>query len=146
MASEQTNTETQREWRELGFFYDCDDVEKRWRIVGTRAGLYRFCDELLAFAGNSKNEQQSEHVHLGPYMYLELGSWPTPQITDHWIAGPLSALRDLALVARSKVAPAAVGATFSLRDAFAPESPYDLLVLELRADGFDPAKEDPACL
>jgi hypothetical protein len=78
-------------------------------------------------------------------MYLELGSWPTPQITDHWIAGPLSALRDLALVARSRVASAAVGAAFSLRDAFAPESPYDL-VLELRADGFDPAKEDPACL
>jgi hypothetical protein len=86
----------------------------------------------------------SEHVHLGPYMYLELGSWPEPQITDHWIAGPLPALRDLAHVVRSKVASAAVGAAFSVRDAFAPGSPYDL-VLELRADGFDPAKEDSAC-
>jgi hypothetical protein len=144
MPSEQTNIATQREWRELGFFYDRDDVEKQWRIVGTRAGLERFCEELVAFAGNSKNEQKSEHVHLGPYMYLELGSWPVPQITDHWIAGPLSTLRDLANVVRSSAATAALGAVFSLRDAFAPGSPYDL-VLELRDDGFDPAKEDPGC-
>ena len=128
MSSGQSENATQREWRELGFFYDCDDAEKRWRIVGTRAGLYRFCDELLAFAGNRKNEPKSEHVHLGPYMYLELGSWPTPQITDHWIAGPLSTLRELAHVARSKVGSAAVGAAFSLRDAFAPGSPYDLVL------------------
>lgn len=144
MPSEQINIATQREWRELGFFYDRDDVEKRWRIVGTRAGLERFCEELVAFAGSSKNEPHSEHVHLGPHMYLELGSWPAPQITDHWIAGPLSTLRELAHVARSRLASAAVGAELSLRDAFAPESPYDL-VLELRADGFDPAKEDSAC-
>jgi hypothetical protein len=144
MSSEQTDNATRHEWRELGFFYDCDDVEKRWRIVGTRAGLYRFCDELLAFAGNTKNEPTSEHVHLGPYMYLELGSWPTPEITDHWIAGPLSALGELADVARSKVASAGVGTAFSLRDTFAPGSPDDL-VLELRGDGFDPAKEGLAC-
>ena len=144
MPSEQTNIATQREWRELGFFYDRDDVGKLWRIVGTRAGLERFCEELVAFAANSKNEPQSKHIHLGPYMYLEFGSWPVRQITDHWIAGPLSTLHDLAEVARSRLASAAVGAKVSLRDAFAPGSPYDL-VLELRADGFDPAKEDTSC-
>jgi hypothetical protein len=144
MPSEQTNVATRRKWRELGFFYDRDDIEKRWRIVGTRGGLSRFCDELVAFAGNSKNEAKSEHVHLGPYMYLELGSWPYPQITDHWIAGPLSTLRGLADVIRLKLASAAVGDVISFRDVFAPGSPYDL-ILELRSDGFDPAKEDSAC-
>ena len=144
MPSEQTNIATRREWRELGFYCDRDDAAKQWRIVGTRAGLERFAAELSAFGGNSKNEPQSEHVHLGPYMSLELGSWPAPQITDHWVAGPLSTLRDLAVLVRSRVAAAAVGAAFSLRDAFAPGSPYDL-VLELRDDGFDPAKEDSAC-
>lgn len=144
MPSEETNVATRHEWRALGFFYDCDDVQKQWRIVGSRAGLERFYEELIAFAGNRKNEPTSEHVHLGPYMYLKLGSWPEPQIIDHWIAGPLSTLRELAHVVRLKVASAAVGEAFSLRDAFAPGSPYDL-VLELRDDGFDPAKEDPAC-
>jgi len=144
MPSEQTNIATQREWRELGFYYDRDDAQMRWRIVGTRVGLGRFCEELSAFASNSRNEPKSEHVHLGPYMYLEFGSWPTAQITDHWIAGPLPALRDLARLARSRLTSAAVGAEFSLRDAFAPGSPYDL-VLELRDDGFDPAREDSAC-
>lgn len=141
MPSKQTENATRRQWRELGFFYDRDDVEKRWRIVGTRAGLHRFCDELLTFAENRLNEPESEHIHLGPYLYLELGSWPTPQITDHWIAGPLWTLRELAHAARSRVDSAGVGAMLSLRDAFAPDAPYDL-ILELRADGFDPAMED----
>ena len=144
MPSEQTNVATRREWRELGFFYDRSDVEKRWRIVGTRVGLNCFCDELIAFADNPENQSKSEHVHLGPYMYLEFGSWPEPQITDHWIAGPLSALHALGDVIRSKLASATVGAVLSLRDAFAPGSPCDL-VLELRDEEFDPAKEDAAC-
>ena len=81
MPSEETNVATRHEWRALGFFYDCDDVQKQWRIVGSRAGLERFYEELIAFAGNRKNEPTSEHVHLGPYMYPQAGF--VAGTTDH---------------------------------------------------------------
>ena len=144
MPSEETNAITRREWRELGFFYELDDIGKRWRIVGSRSGLGRFCDELANFAANPKNEQLSEHVHLGPYMYLEIGSWSTPETTDHWIAGPLASLRYLADVMRTRIILARATDVLYFRDVYAPGSPYEL-TLELRDDDFDPAKEDEAC-
>ncbi len=77
-------------------------------------------------------------------MYLEIGTWAEPEITDHWIAGPLPNLASLASLVESGVRELEVGATLSLRSAYAARSPYDL-VLELRADDFDPAEEDAAC-
>jgi hypothetical protein len=104
----------------------------------------RFCDEVAAFAENIRNEAASEHIHLGPYTYLEIGSWPTPEITDHWIAGPLPTLRELANAMRANISAARDGDIISMRTQYSPQSPYDL-TLELRADNFDPAQEDAAC-
>jgi hypothetical protein len=68
--------DTRREWRELGFFYDRDDVSKEWRLVGSREGLRHFAGLLRAYVADPRNEMKSEHEHYGPYMYLEVMTWP----------------------------------------------------------------------
>ena len=144
MPSEAVNESTRREWRELGFFYERDDAAKLWRIVGSAEGLRKFAKLLAAYASESKHAALSEHAHFGPYMYLEIGTWHEPEITDHWIAGPLSDLTSLAQYVQRSITSLRIGGSTSVRSAFAPESPYDLL-LELRGEPFDPARGDREC-
>ena len=144
MPSEETKRATQREWRELGFFYDCDDFSKSWRIMGTVQGLQRFAHLVRAYAFNSKNESLSEHEHFGPYMFLEIGTWSHPEITSHWIAGSLRDLSTLATLIESVAELSAVGDRVSLRHQFAAESPYDLII-EVQNEPFDPARADTQC-
>ncbi len=63
---------TRREWRELGFFYDYDEKQACWRLVGAQAGLLKFCELLRQYADNPKNDKLSEHDHYGPYSYLKV--------------------------------------------------------------------------
>src|ERR1035437_4077384 len=97
MPSEEVNQSTRREWKALGFFYDKDDVAKKWRIQGSADGLRIFSDLLRKYAEDSRNLVLSEHEHFGPYMYLEIGTWDKAVITDHWIAGPLNELLRLSV-------------------------------------------------
>jgi hypothetical protein len=124
-------------WRDLGFFYRRDDDSREWWIIGSLDGLHRFAQLINDYASDSGHEGLSEHVHLGPHLYLEIGTWDAPQITDHWIAGPLDELRSLARHIESSIDDLDIGDHLTVRDAFAPEAPYDLL-LERRDAGFDP--------
>jgi hypothetical protein len=40
--------ETRKQWRDLGFFYDRDDVRRRWRLVGSKQDLSRLASLLAA--------------------------------------------------------------------------------------------------
>jgi hypothetical protein len=144
MPSSEINERTQSEWRELGFFYERNDEVKEWRLQGSKTGLKRFAAAMRAYAGNPKNELVSEHEHFGPYMYLELGTWQNSEITDHWIAGPLKEIAALAETVDMQLDSASVGDCIFLRAAFAPSSPYEV-VLEVRDSKFDPAKADMEC-
>jgi hypothetical protein len=144
MPSEKTNEHTRREWRELGFYYDRDDDQKAWRIVGALDGLQKFSRAVRTYATNLKNAAPSKHDHFGPYMYLTIGTWPEEVITDGWIAGPLERLAKLADDIDEVIATARVGDQIPVGAKFAPNSSYDL-ILELRDDSFDPAKADKAC-
>ena len=139
----ETKEVTRREWRELGFFYDRDDDAKEWRLVGSRTGLMRFAELLRAYVAHPGNAMKSEHEHYGPYMYLEIMTWPEPGMDDHSIHGPLDALRRLAVLVETKVAGLKPGQHARLRDEFAPGAAY-ILVLNLRPEGFDPASADGA--
>jgi len=141
VPSDATNHATQQEWRELGFFYDLDETAKEWHIVGSLRGLLAFAQLMHDYAANPKHDMPSEHDHYGPYMYLEIGTWSEPTITDHWIAGRLSDLLRLSLLIQQRLAGASIGDRVSFRAAYAPSSPYDL-VLEVRDDTFDPARSD----
>ena len=77
-------------------------------------------------------------------MHLEIGTWSQPEISDHWIAGTLQELSSLASVIKGAVDHAKVGDCVSMRQDFAANSPYDL-ILEIRDNLFDPAKEDSQC-
>ncbi|NHZ33301.1 hypothetical protein [Massilia rubra] len=144
MPSTEINEMTQREWRELGFFYDRHDESKEWRLIGSKAGLRHFAHAMKKYASHPGNELVSEHQHFGPYGYLAIGTWTTSEITDHWIAGPLGEIQGLALTIISRLDTASSGDCIYLRRAFSPLSPYEL-VMEVREDSFDPAKADSAC-
>ena len=133
---------TRREWRELGFFYDYDEPQACWRLLGSRIGLLKFCDLLDQYVRNPSNDKLSEHDHYGPYMYLEVMTWHEAQITDHAIAGPLSDLQRLGGLCREKLVKAQAG------DAIALDKEYSggntaRLRFEVQQDNFDPASADP---
>jgi hypothetical protein len=77
-------------------------------------------------------------------LYLEIGTWSVAEITDHWIAGTLADLNRLSGLVEERVLKAKTGDRLLLREAHAPNAPYEL-VLELCDDDFDPAAADAAC-
>ena len=94
------------------------------------------------FGRAPSNDYQSEHAHFGPYWYLKIMTWPEPGFDDHAIQGSLPDLERLATIIEAKLATAQPGDEICIRDEFAPNTPY-ALVLEVRKDGFDPAQADP---
>jgi hypothetical protein len=142
MPSDAVNKSIRDDWRELGFFYNRDDRRKVWTLTGSRAGLLRFRDALLAYVADPRNTLKSEHEHYGPYCYLEVMTWPEAGFDDHAIRGPLADLGRLASLIEAKLAEARPGSAARIREEFAENSPYALL-LDVREDGFDPASADP---
>jgi hypothetical protein len=141
MPSDATNEATRREWRELGFFYFRDDGAREWHIVGSASGLCKFARLVQTYASDPRSIRISEHVHLGPYGYLEVGTWHVPVITEHWIAGPLPDLLHLSALVHERTTAARDGNTYRIREGYAAASPYEL-VLDVRDNSFDPARAD----
>lgn len=133
------------EWRKLGFHYELDHEAKQWNIVGSKAGLRSLVTELRDYASDQENDWVSCHRNLGPYDYLEIGTWSSAVIDDHWIAGALSDLLGLAAHIGDWVDASQVEASLSVRPFFSPGSPYDLC-LRMEADDFDPSSLDTALL
>jgi len=142
MSSNGLNESIREDWRDLGFFYNRNDQDKTWTLTGSRAGLLRFRDALLAYAADPRNALKSEHEHYGPYSYLEVMTWPEAGFDRHAIRGPLADLARLAGLIEDKIAKARPGSSVRIREEFATDSPYALL-LDVREDGFDPASADP---
>jgi hypothetical protein len=131
-----------QEWRELGFFAGLDTTKRVWRLTGSRAGLLRFRDILLDYASDPGNAAKSEHEHYGPYGSLEIMTWPDPGFDHHAIRGSLTDLTRLAKLVETKLETAKPNSSIHIREEFANESPYSLL-LDVRGDEFDPASADP---
>jgi len=70
-------------------------------------------------------------------------TWPEAGMDDHSIHGPLHALERLASLVEAKIAALKPGENARLRDEFAPDAAY-ALVLNMRPDDFDPASADGA--
>jgi len=137
------NQKTRLEWRDLGFYYDRDDSTQEWRLTGSRNGLLRFRDLLLTYAKDPRHARKSEHEHYGPYQYLEIMTWPEAGMDKHAIHGSLDDLLRLASLIDQQLTNARAGITIRIREAFAPDSQYSL-VLDVRPDDFDPPVADPA--
>jgi hypothetical protein len=132
---------TRSDWRELGFYYDSDELLKERRLVGSRKGLLRFPALLRTYVADPRNAMKSEHEHYGPYMSLEVMTWPEAGMDDHAIQGPLTELERLAGLIERNVEGLQPGNEVRIREEFAPSAEY-ALVLELRDDSFDPASMD----
>lgn len=56
MPSSEINEMTQREWRELVFFYDRDDDAKEWRLIGAKAWLLQFAHAMQKYGAKPSND------------------------------------------------------------------------------------------
>lgn len=137
-----TTEDIKRNWRELGFFCELDVEKQVWTLTGSRAGLLHFSDLLRGFVLDPGNATNGERKHYGPYGSLEIMTWPDAGFDGNAIRGSLPDLDRLANLVETKLAVAEPGSTIRLREEFAPDSRYALL-LDVRADGFDPASADP---
>ncbi len=139
--AEMTDERIKQQWRELGFFCELDDQKRAWTLTGSRAGLLYFPDLLLGYVADPKNASDSAHQNYGPYGSLEVMTWRDAGFDGHAIRGSLTDLTRLAELVETKLATAEPGLPIRIREVFAPDSPYTLL-LDVRADGFDPASAD----
>ncbi len=144
MATEAPKEVTRRAWRELGFYCGKSDAAKEWRIVGSVKGLRKFAAEIRSYASNPANDRLSEYTQLGPAMNLEIGTSHQTEITEQWIGGPLADLLRLATFIERSAQDNVVGKCVNLRSNFSPMAPYEL-ILDVRAESFDPASADPTC-
>ena len=138
-----TEDQIKQKWRELGFFCELDDQKKTWTLTGSRARLLFFPDVLLGYVNRSgKREGRKSKALRGT---------PDPRRND--LAGAsisaatrFAAPRDACPLAGSLRPRRSLPALnrvedFGVREEFADDSPYTL-VLDVRADGFDPHLTD----
>jgi hypothetical protein len=140
-AADLTNDQIKRKWRELGFFCELDNEKRAWTLTGSRTGLLSFRDLLLKYVADPRNEQKGEQRQYGPYGTLDLMTWPDPGFDGHVIRGSFADFKRLAGLVETKIGAAQPGAVVRIRDEYSADSPYALL-LDVRADGFDPAFAD----
>ena len=136
-----SNEDIKRGWRELGFFCELDDQNRVWTLTGSRAGLLHFPDLLRGFIIDPANASDGAQQHYGPYGSLDIMTYADAGLTGNAIRGSLTDLDRLASIVETHLAVAELGTQIRIREEYAPESRY-ALVLDVRADGFDPSSTD----
>ena len=142
-TSHSTLTEDQikQSWRKLGFFCEVDTDKRVWTLTGSRAGLLYFPDLLLGYVNDPANATDGSKQNYDPYGSLEIMTYPDAGFDGHAIRGSLAALTHLAEMVEQRLAIAEAGEQIKIREDYAAGSPF-ALVLDVRADGFDPAAAD----
>ena len=136
-----TEDQIRQGWRKLGFFCEVDAAKRLWTLTGSRAGLLYFPDLLLGYVNDPQNATDGSKQHYDPYGSLQIMTYPDAGFDGHGIRGSLAALTHLAELVEQRLAIADAGEQIKIREDFAAESPFGL-VLDVRADGFDPAAAD----
>ena len=136
-----SNEDIKRGWRELGFFCELDDQNRVWTLTGSRAGLLHFPDLLRGFIIDPANASDGAQQHYGPYGSLDIMTYADAGLTGNAIRGSLTDLDRLASIVETHLVVAEPGTTIRIREEYAPDSRY-ALVLDVRADGFDPSSTD----
>lgn len=139
--SAMTEDQIKQGWRKLGFFCEVDSEKRTWTLTGSRAGLLYFPDLLLGYVNDPANATDGSKQNYDPYGSLEIMTYPEAGFDGHAIRGSLAALTHLAELVEQKLATAEAGEQIKIREDFAEGSPFGL-VLDVRADGFDPAAAD----
>lgn len=136
-----TEDQIKQGWRKLGFFCEVDADKRVWTLTGSRAGLLYFPDLLLGYVNDPANATDGSKQNYDPYGSLEIMTYPDAGFDGHAIRGSLAALTHLAEMVEQRLAIAEPGEQIKIREDFAERSPF-ALVLDVRADGFDPSAAD----
>ncbi len=139
--SAMTEDHIKQGWRKLGFFCEVDTTKRTWTLTGSRAGLLYFPDLLLGYVNDPANASDGSKQNYDPYGSLEIMTYQDSGFDAHAIRGSLAALTHLAEMVEQKLAVAEAGEQIKIREDFAEGSLFTL-VLDVRADGFDPAAAD----
>lgn len=139
--SEESKHVTREQWREFGFFYQCDDEQKVWNLTGSKVGLQKLVDYLRSYCARPASKMIGEHDHLGPHCYFTITTAETPNICQYAIYGSLDDLTRLAELIESKLADAKATETVYVAREYTPDAEYEL-VLNVKDDSFDPASVD----
>ena len=132
---------TIEEWRQLGYYYNKDDVAKQWILTASPCGLGNFVNQLRTYAADPTSAIDGEHDHWGPYMYLKVLTWPTPGMDANAIHGRPEALEKLAAIVNGKLFDENIGKVVTIREEYSADCEY-ALVLRIRDYGTDPSRED----
>lgn len=132
--------DTRKEWRELGFYYELKD--NKWVFIADKKGLLRFAELLRKYGNNPRRNKLSEHDHYGPYMYLKIMTWNTPNIDEETISGSLQDLLRLSQLVESHLSHCKPNDKFVIGADYAPNHKCEL-EFQIQKDGFDPAQPDP---
>ena len=135
-----TEDQIKRKWRELGFFCEVDHEKKLWTLTGSRAGLLYFSDLLFGYVTDAQTASIGASRKYGPYGSLEIVTSPEAGFGNS-IRGSSTSLTHLAELVEEKLAFAQTGDQVKIRRDYAPQTHYTL-VLDIQADGFDPASAD----
>jgi hypothetical protein len=136
-----SSEDIKRGWRELGFFCELDDQNRVWTLTGSRAGLLHFPDLLRGFIIDPANAADGAQQHYGPYGSLDIMTYADAGLNGNAIRGSLTDLDRLASIVETHLVVAEPGTSIRIREEYAPDSRY-ALVLDVRADGFDPSSTD----
>jgi hypothetical protein len=126
------------EWNLLGFYYEYDESLKQWRFFGSKHGLYKLSALIKDYAGESSNEDISEHKHIGPYNYLKIMTWNEPIVTDKYIAGSLQELLGLSTIMDDKISSVKIGQIVKILAEYSSKSTATLLFI-IMSDDFIPS-------
>jgi hypothetical protein len=139
--SEKTRQAMTRDWRKLGFYYEVNELKRRWEFRGSRAGLAKLGKALVDYAEKHDENCDSEHEHYGPYMYLKLVTRDEMAFTKQGIEGPAEKIGELGRAIVKRVERLRAPATVVMDSSVEGGYTLALMVLE---DGFDPASADEA--
>jgi hypothetical protein len=135
---------TKEDWRKLGFYYERDDVNKKWILIGSKNGLENFCIILDRYVENRRNMRIGEHEHIGPYSYLIIMTSKVFNVTSDHICGSLEDLKKLNIILKTEIRnilDQELPTNKLIEDNFVNGNNY-MIELRLMEYGYDPATAD----
>lgn len=129
------------EWRELGFYYDNGDDNKKWKFFGSKKGLQNFITLLDEYLINPDFAGLSEEYAFGPYTYLKIMTWDKPTITGNYFAGTLEDLENMKNIIADKLSKSEVGQSFSIEQDYGVDNTATATFF-IMPDSFDPVSMD----
>jgi hypothetical protein len=129
---------TKEDWRQLGYYYDRDDNNKKWILIGSPSGLSTLILFLKKYSKNISNQKKGEHDHLGPYSHLKIMTWEESGIYKDSINGTLDDFSRLAGIITEVAKESNIGKTIKIGTKYTTNIEYEIQI-DVKEYGFDPA-------